>query len=517
MSKRTLIFFDCQTNGTGRSSQIIEAAWQITLAQRVISSESHLIRLNEDQTLPKRITRLTGISETTLQSGISEYELYVKLKEITKSCVTPVYWVIHYLQFEKPYLQRLFEKYDDSDGRFLGEFICTHKLAKSALAHLPSFSIHAVSGHLGYSVEKFKRAPEHVAATVFIWNKLQTSSPTTTKKFDRYLSLIDKKTRDTWPQKPGVYRMYAKDNKLLYVGKAKNLSVRLNSYFRGRKSKGSRLNEMLSQVDSIETEVLDSEAEAILVECLYIDRDKPKYNIALTSDKPEPIKINELAISNWPLNETLYTLPSGALSSINEWAVEFENTFLGELFTPKQFRQQLKLLASDMFNCKRLPGDISAKISFLLKRYWHLLQLYDTTDFHQTEIDWEQLFEDDPEQYLYENLHRRFFQASIELQRAKWLHRLSECTVTLGVNRPLKIRVSASKRFIELKGRQTLTSHFDYSSASFSRSGFNKLATLLSLLKSSAKTSKLIKIVFFPLENTLSREELAWYLTPLIY
>jgi excinuclease ABC subunit C len=88
----------------------------------------------------------------------------------------------------------------------------------------------------------------------------------------------------TLTQRAGVYRMFAADDELLYVGKAKNLKNRVSSYFRAR-GLNSKTVALVSRIDHIEVTVTASEAEALLLEQTLIKQHKPQYNILLKDDK----------------------------------------------------------------------------------------------------------------------------------------------------------------------------------------------------------------------------------------
>ena len=89
------------------------------------------------------------------------------------------------------------------------------------------------------------------------------------------------------PLKPGVYRMLDKDGRVLYVGKAKNIRKRIEAYTHFERLP-DRLKRMVSQVDSMEFIVVESEAKALLMENELIKRLEPKYNILLKDDKTFP-------------------------------------------------------------------------------------------------------------------------------------------------------------------------------------------------------------------------------------
>ena len=94
------------------------------------------------------------------------------------------------------------------------------------------------------------------------------------------------------PNKPGVYIMHDKNDTIIYVGKAISLKNRVRQYFRkGHKTK--RIENMVALIDHFEYIVVDNEAEALILECNLIKKNKPKFNVLLKDDKTYPyIKIN---------------------------------------------------------------------------------------------------------------------------------------------------------------------------------------------------------------------------------
>lgn len=91
----------------------------------------------------------------------------------------------------------------------------------------------------------------------------------------------------TLTQRPGVYRMYAEDDEILYVGKAKNLKNRVSNYFRSR-GLDTKTVVLVSKIAHIEITVTNSEAEALLLEQTLIKKHRPHFNILLKDSKSYP-------------------------------------------------------------------------------------------------------------------------------------------------------------------------------------------------------------------------------------
>lgn len=98
------------------------------------------------------------------------------------------------------------------------------------------------------------------------------------------------------PAKPGVYIMHDSRDAIIYVGKAISLKNRVRQYFQSSRGKSPKILQMVANIAYFEYIVVDSEMEALVLECNLIKEHRPKYNTMLKDDKSYPyikVTVNE--------------------------------------------------------------------------------------------------------------------------------------------------------------------------------------------------------------------------------
>ncbi|WP_291870180.1 excinuclease ABC subunit UvrC [Maribacter sp.] len=91
----------------------------------------------------------------------------------------------------------------------------------------------------------------------------------------------------TIPQSPGVYQFYDVEDKILYIGKAKNLKKRVSSYFNKNHDYG-KTKVLVTKIRSVKHIVVPTESDALLLENNLIKKYRPRYNVLLKDDKSYP-------------------------------------------------------------------------------------------------------------------------------------------------------------------------------------------------------------------------------------
>jgi DNA polymerase-3 subunit epsilon len=308
LKNMVFLFIDCQaTSPNPHNSHLLEIGWARSdqLAPKHSgrgSCEVHFVQVPDDAVIPARVTKVTGIRNEDVASGLFRREIWEKLLKITRATARrnrmkrcPA--IIHFARFERPFLEALHQEHDPG-MEFPFDILCTHEIARRLYPELPRRGIKALAGYFGYRSGENRRSHDHILATACIWDNLRAAlardhaittyaglkqwlEQTPARKFlSRGYPMKDRYRRHL-PDAPGVYCMCRSDKDILYIGKARSLKKRVNSYFKKRGHHAEHILEMLTQARRIEVIETGSGLEAALLESDQIKQHRPPYNIAL--------------------------------------------------------------------------------------------------------------------------------------------------------------------------------------------------------------------------------------------
>ena len=301
-----ILVLDCQATGANpQQGDLLEIGWAACHPNQPLASVSKSIEthiLSMPAPLPKRIKRITGISDRDIQTGQDPQFVWMRLRKAAmrvarrnqmKHC--PV--VIHFARYEAAFLEHLQQRFANGDPvRF--RLLCTHQISRKLLPGLPRKGLRAVAGFLGHTIDPPRRSAPHVAATYVIWRHFlpdltEHRGLRTFSDLEHWLQdkatvgdtprkhPLERATLETIPDLPGVYRFLRANGEVLYIGKSKSLNRRVRSYFHHRKGQGEHILEMISQAKRVTYSCTDTALEAALCESDAIKQSSPPYNQAL--------------------------------------------------------------------------------------------------------------------------------------------------------------------------------------------------------------------------------------------
>ena len=297
-----IMALDCQATGANPArGHLLEIGWTSTCldsSEDTIKSDarSYLIRLPDNADIPRAVQRITGITPDAQKDAVSSESAWQLLLTAAGNgerehadARRPI--VIHFARFETPFLQNLHRRYGPS-GSFPLQIVCTHEIARRLLPELPRRGIRAVAGYFGHWLPELKRSASHAIATTLIWQHMVqllksecginslvqlTDWLANTKPAGRLKRKfpMNPDLRCNLPDRPGVYRLLHKGGGLLYIGKAKSLRSRVNSYFRPKAHHAEHILEMLTQAQELEATPTNTALEAAIRESDEIKRHSP--------------------------------------------------------------------------------------------------------------------------------------------------------------------------------------------------------------------------------------------------
>jgi DNA polymerase-3 subunit epsilon len=477
---------DCQaTHGNPASGHLIEIGWVPTHAAHPFDHEmitenvkSYLVKLGKHVRLPKQFLRITGIPPEEMKDAISKKIVWQKIYRASKNTASKNHGicpsVIHFRRYEEPYLEHLHQEFAP-DAEYPFTVICTHEIISRLYPGLPRKGLRAAAGFFGYSLPNIRRSLHHVLATVFIWHHVvgileekenvstvaelqdwlcNPPKPVTPKQHAREYPM-DTALRQDLPNKPGIYRMYRSTGDLLYIGKAKSLKHRINSYFHKRGRHAEHILEMLSQAKNLSTSVTDTALEAAVRESDEIKHERPPYNRALQSNERQllfyskNLKRQQTEPSSrypfgpFPSNINMSSLAK-LIDVLNGKIQKFSPRLIESLLdTPPEYAPDKDCfeLGLDEFR-KEYCEDIQIPVRLSHIMNWGTQFWKEKLDEKEREVDekeMEVLDEDEEQEEIEEGwtpervfkaLKRAIRMGSFQMRRARWFCRLSESTLS---------------------------------------------------------------------------------------
>jgi len=279
MTKRKYAIVDIETTGgMFKRDKITEIAIVIHDGNKIIEQFSSLV--NPQRSIPPEITRITGITSEMVLEAPKFYELAKKIVELLEGAI----FVAHNVRFDYTFIKNEFKSLGYT---FTKRQLCTVKLSRRAFPGLNSYSLGNLIREFDISVNARHRALDDTLATVELFEKIIESFDST----DALKLFINQGIKEAQlpkgisidqlhelPEEPGVYYFINEHNRVVYIGKAKNIKQRVFQHFNKVTAKAAKLYQ---QVHEISFELTGNELIALLFEAHEIKTRKPEINKAL--------------------------------------------------------------------------------------------------------------------------------------------------------------------------------------------------------------------------------------------
>lgn len=231
--------------------------------------------INPERPIQPYVVKLTGITNEMLVRAPKFYQVAKRIIEITEGCIL----VAHNALFDTRILRKEFSRlgYD-----FQRESLCTVELSQKLLPNLPSYNLEKLTKYLGIPLVNRHRAQGDAQATVALF-KLLLSKDTAKNIISQTLKTNEKlppeprliAMAERAPSKVGIYFLYNIQNRIIYIGRAKNIRKRLLQHFTYDNRKSKRLQK---EVASVSFELTGNELIARLAELEAVRATKALYN-----------------------------------------------------------------------------------------------------------------------------------------------------------------------------------------------------------------------------------------------
>jgi DNA polymerase-3 subunit epsilon len=264
------------TGGYAAANGITEIAVCVSDGEKLVSHYHTL--LNPVYTIPRYVAALTGITNEMVEyerpfSSIAD-ELYEMLNDKI--------FVAHNVNFDYSFVKHHLAQ---SGYELNCKKLCTVRLGRQILPGIPGYGLGKICKHLGITIEERHRASGDAMATLQLFHhllKCDTNGHVQTmlnkKSKEQFLPPnLSSATIKKLPHQPGVYYFHDKKGKVIYVGKARDLSKRVNSHFSNNKPNRQK-QEFLKKIYHISYKTTATELMAFILESIEIKKLWPEQN-----------------------------------------------------------------------------------------------------------------------------------------------------------------------------------------------------------------------------------------------
>ncbi len=305
-----LVIVDLETTGIDPANErMIELAAVRICGDRVVDTFESLI--DPERSIPKVITRITGIISADVDGAPRAYDVLPDFIEFLGEAV----FVAHNCSFDWNFIKSELQRAHLPE--LTNSKLCTVRLARRLLPGLPSRSLGSLINFYNIQTNSRHRALSDVRSThevlMHLIDRLKRQHEITEldqllrfqnsryekKSIQKNLSKVEACITKI-PNVSGVYKMFGKGRRLLYIGKAKVLSSRVRSYFNGVEGHAKHIRQMIRQVHDIKWIVTPTELEALLLESRLIKEFVPPFNKAGRTYQHKPfIRLGVIGSSMW--------------------------------------------------------------------------------------------------------------------------------------------------------------------------------------------------------------------------
>lgn len=272
------------TGGYADRNRICEIAIILHDGEKVVKEYQSLI--NPERAIPIGVQAIHGISDAMVEDAPKFFEEAKTIYELLKDNI----FVAHSVNFDYSFVQKAFAE--------LGfplqlKKLCTVRLSRKIFPGYKSYSLGNLCEHRKIVINDRHRAYGDAIATAELFTQLVTSDhegiiAKTLKKNASNVNIpenLDKEIFEALPNSPGVYYFLNSKNKIIYVGKAKDIKKRVGTHFGGKKAEVAKQS-FQKDIYHVDYLLTGNELIALLHESYEIRKHWPQFNRAQKNNNP---------------------------------------------------------------------------------------------------------------------------------------------------------------------------------------------------------------------------------------